>query len=182
MIGSRIPAQATEAVEHVAPIFGMGFPDAYDTSTWTINFRPEATEEQKAAAQAVVAAFDPHATESEQVNAERDRRLRTFPFGGQRYNFVDGKGSDVNVAGAGTLALAAIMAGAQPGDLRWASADYDFTWTTAGNAIVPMDAQTTLNFAKAAADWKALHIYAARSIKDLTPIPDDYADDGRWPS
>lgn len=116
------------------------------------------------------------------VNAERDRRLKTFSFGGKLYDFCDGRGSDINIAGAGTLALAAIMAGAQANDLRWADPAVDFSWVAADNSIVTMDAQTCLNFAKAAADWKAKHIRKARALKDMNPIPADYASDIRWTS
>lgn len=116
------------------------------------------------------------------VNGERDRRLRQFVFGGRAYDFCDGRGSDINIAGAGTLALAAIIAGAQPGDLRWADPSADFTWVAADNTLTTMDAQTCLLFAQAAASWKARHIRGARAIKDMSPIPADYGDDARWPS
>ena len=114
------------------------------------------------------------------VNAERDRRIQSFPFSGKTFDFCDGRGSDINIAGAGTLALAAIMAGAQPGNLRWADPANDFSWVAADNSTVTMDAHTTLNFAKAAADWKARHIRRARVLKDASPIPANYADDAQW--
>ena len=114
------------------------------------------------------------------VTAERDRRLAMFSFGGRSFQF-DGE-SQLNVAGAGTLALAAIINGAQPGNLRWSDAGKDFAWLAADNTAVTMDAQTTFAFTQAAAKWKADHIHAARSIKDMTPIPSDYNANGRWPS
>lgn len=114
------------------------------------------------------------------VNAERNRRLATFPFGGVAYDF--GGASSVDVAGAGALALAAIMMGAQPGDLRWADPNVDFRWIAADNSQHTMDAPTTLAFAKAAASWRAAHIYAARALKDADPIPADYTDDAYWPT
>ncbi len=106
------------------------------------------------------------------VNAERDRRLRRFTFDGREYDFCDGRGSDQNIAGAATLALAAVLTG-----VGW---DENFTWIAADNTTVPMDAQTCLNFSKAAADWKARHIRAARALKDMSPIPADFADDSLW--
>lgn len=114
------------------------------------------------------------------VNAERERRLQSFTFAGKVYDF--GRDSTVNIAGAGTLALAAIINGAQPGNLRWANADRDFTWICADNSTVTMDAQTCFAFAQAAAQWKRGHIIAARTIKDMSPIPNDYAANARWPS
>lgn len=121
-----------------------------------------------------------NSVKARQVNAERDRRLTSFPFEGKMFDFCDGKGSDINIAGAGTLALGAIIEGKQAGDLRWADPNVDFTWVAADNSIVTMDALTTLNFAKAAAEWKARHIRKARTLKDMTPIPADYASDSRW--
>lgn len=117
---------------------------------------------------------------SADVTNERNRRLRTFSFGGKVYQFDDE--SQLNIAGAGTLALAAIINGAQPGNLRWADGSKDFAWLAADNTSVTMDAQTTFAFAQAAARWKADHIHAARAIKDLSPIPEDYAANARWPS
>lgn len=117
---------------------------------------------------------------SSDVTNERDRRLRTFTFGGHAFQ-LDGE-SQLNIAGAGTLALAAIINGAQPGNLRWADAAKDFKWLAADNTSLAMDAQTTFAFAQAAAKWKADHIHAARVIKDLVEVPADYTADARWPS
>lgn len=114
------------------------------------------------------------------VNAERDRRMSVFTFGGKQFQFDDA--SQLNISGAGTLALAAIINGAQPGNLRWSDAGKDFRWVAMDNTAVTMDAQTTFAFAQAAAKWKADHIHAARTIKDMSPIPTDYADNARWPS
>lgn len=114
------------------------------------------------------------------VNAERDRRLGRFPFGNRHYDF--GGQSTVDIAGAGTLALAAIIGGAQPGNLRWADPNADFRWIAADNTSVTMDAQTCFGFAQAAAKWRASHIHIARALKDMSPIPADYASDARWPA
>lgn len=116
------------------------------------------------------------------VNRERDRRLRSFPFSGKTFDFCDGKGSDINIAGAGTLALGAIIEGKQAGDLRWANPDADFTWIAADNTSVTMDALTCLNFAKAAASWKERHFHAARALKNASLIPSDYQSDSHWPT
>ena len=114
------------------------------------------------------------------VTAERDRRLSSFSFAGKGYDF--GRDSTVNIVGAGTLALAAIINGAQPSNLRWANPDRDFAWICADNSTVTMDAQTCFAFAQAAAQWKSSHILTARTIKDTSPIPSDYAANARWPS
>lgn len=114
------------------------------------------------------------------VNVERDRRLATFAFAKKVYDF--GGDSTVNIVSAGTQALAAIINGAQPSNLRWANPDRDFTWICADNSTVTMDAQTCFAFAQSAALWKSGHMIAARTIKDVNPIPGDYAANARWPS
>ena len=114
----------------------------------------------------------------DRVNLERDRRMATFGFSGKLYD-LQGQ-SLANVSGAGTLSLAAIINGAQPGDLRWADPDQDFTWIANDNTIVPMDAQTTWAFAQTAAAWRKHCIYKARALKDMDPIPSDYANDSYW--
>jgi len=113
------------------------------------------------------------------ITAERDRRLLLFPFGGKLFDFNET--SRIDVAGAGSLAQGAIIAGAQPGNLRWADDDTDFRWIAADNSSVTMDAQTMFAFAQAAARWRADHIYAARALKDADPIPENYTDDSHWP-
>lgn len=114
------------------------------------------------------------------INAERDKRLRLFPFGGRLFDFSEV--SRIDIAGAGALAQGAIIAGAQPGDLRWADPDTDFRWIAEDNSSVPMDAQTCFAFAQAAARWRADHIYAARTLKDANPIAEDYTHDRHWPA
>lgn len=116
------------------------------------------------------------------VDAERDRRLKQLSFNGHLFDFCDGKGSAENIAGAATLALAAMTLGAQPGNLRWANPNRDFAWIASDNTLVTMDAQTVLAFGMHAADTKAAHIYAARLIKDMGQIPADYTADSRWPA
>ncbi len=114
------------------------------------------------------------------INSERDRRLRAFPFAGKLFGFTEV--SRIDIAGAGSLAQGAIMAGAQPGDLRWADPDTDFRWVAEDNSSVSMDAQTCFAFAQAGARWRSDHIHAARALKDANPIPENYTDDQHWPT
>jgi hypothetical protein len=114
------------------------------------------------------------------IEVEFARRVSTFVYAGKEFDFVDGKGSDVNVAGAGTLALAAMIAGAQVGNLRWADPNLEFSWVAKDNSSVLMDAHTTLAFAQTAALWKARHVYASRRLKDQATIPADYTSDAHW--
>ena len=114
------------------------------------------------------------------VDAERDRRINGgFIFEGVEYQ---SRPEDrENIAGAATAALGAIVAGAQPGDLRWHGGAEDFAWIAADNTTHTMDAQTVYAFGQAAMAHKQAHIFAARDIKDADPIPEDVADDGYWP-
>lgn len=114
------------------------------------------------------------------VDRERDDRIAAgFVFAGKLYQ---SRPEDrENIAGASVAALAAIGAGAQPGDLRWHGGDSDFVWIAADNSLTPMDAQAMFVFGHAAMAHKQAMIFAARAIKDIDPIPADYADDQRWP-
>ncbi|MGQ3671774.1 DUF4376 domain-containing protein [Xanthobacter sp. TB0136] len=99
------------------------------------------------------------------VDAERDRRTDAgFEFQSVRYQ---SRPSDrENIAGAAVAALGAMVAGAQPGDLRWHGAGSDFTWIAEDNSLIPMDAQTVYAFGQAAMAHKQGLIFEARAIKD----------------
>jgi hypothetical protein len=114
------------------------------------------------------------------VDAERDRRTEMgFTFGGIR--FQSREADRENIAGAATAAIAAMMTGAQPGNLRWANPDADFGWIAEDNSLVPMDAQTVFGLGHAAMAQKQRLIFAARALKDAVPIPADFAADHHWP-
>jgi hypothetical protein len=116
----------------------------------------------------------------EDVNSERDRRINIgFTFNGVVYD-SDDKARE-NIAGAATAALGGIIAGKQDGDFRWSNDYSDFEWIAQNNSFVPMDAQTTFAFGQAAMKHKQDLIMAARAIKDIGPIPEDYKDDIHWP-
>lgn len=54
-----IAATLDKAIRAVCPIDGVSIGRPADKATWRIHFRPEATPGQRAAAGAVLAAFDP---------------------------------------------------------------------------------------------------------------------------
>lgn len=115
------------------------------------------------------------------VNAERNRRMRgTFTFNGTAFNCDSD--SLQRITGAGTLAGFAMGAGAQAGNLYWHGGTSPFAWIAADNSVVTMDAPTAFAFGQAAAANETLHIFAAKALKDLDPIPTDYANDAYWPS
>lgn len=117
---------------------------------------------------------------AEMVDFERDRRIAAgFTFSGV---FYQTRPEDrENIAGASTAALTAVIAGAQPGDLRWHGEDKDFAWIAADNSRHPMDAQTMLAFGQAAMAHKTRHIFAGSDLKNMDPIPLDFAENSYWP-
>lgn len=101
------------------------------------------------------------------VDVERDRRIDGgFEFEGVRYQ---SRPTDrENIAGAALIALV--------------DPTYSTGWIAADNRVVEMDATTLLRFGRAAADHKQGLIFAARQLKDMQPIPQDYCDDQWWPA
>ena len=115
------------------------------------------------------------------VTAERDRRM-TSTFSFAERDFDCDNDSLARITGAATLAGFAIGAGASVGNLRWHGTAEDFTWITADNNLIVMDAQTCFAFGQAAAHNQSAHIFAAVAIKTMVPIPADYAtNDDYWP-
>jgi len=120
------------------------------------------------------------------IDAERDRRISAgLEFAGVRYQSrlpsPDRAGDWEVFSGKALEALIAIMGGAQPGDLRWSDPAEDFAWIAADNSRVPMDAQTVIELAKAASAHRSRHTFAGSDLKELNPIPADYAADHNWP-
>jgi hypothetical protein len=115
-----------------------------------------------------------------QTNAHRDKRIASgFLFQDKMY---DSRPEDQKrISGAAQLAFMAIIAGAQPEDYLWAGGE-PFSWIAQDNSIALMDAQTVVEFAKAAAEWERKHIFAARTLKDMEHVPEDYKDDKWWPA
>jgi hypothetical protein len=123
---------------------------------------------------------EPLGPSASDVDVERDKRISIgVVFGGKIFQSAPANREDI--AGAATLALAAIMAGAEEGNLRWADPDEDFEWIAADNSKLAMDAHMMFAFGKTALAWKKAHIFAARTLKDADPIPEDYQDDSHWP-
>jgi hypothetical protein len=114
------------------------------------------------------------------INNHRDSRISYgFYFEDKVY---DSRPEDQKrISGAAQLAFMAIVAGAQPGDYMWAGAD-PFGWIAQDNTVVLMDAQTVVEFGKAAAEWERKHIFAARNLKNMETVPENYKDDQWWPN
>ena len=63
-----------EKIGTVCPIHGVAIGRLADKSTWRIDFKPEATTQQRADAQAVVAAFDVAAEEKKLTDADQAKK------------------------------------------------------------------------------------------------------------
>lgn len=116
----------------------------------------------------------------ELIKVERDRRLSAdFTFRGVRYQ--RDPISVQRIAMAAQLAALAIMAGAQPGDYFWTGRDEAFGWIASDDSVTEMDAHTVIDFGRAAAERESMLIFAARYLRSLNPVPEDYTDDRWWP-
>jgi hypothetical protein len=124
--------------------------------------------------QAIRASTAPQPPTRADVNRERDRRL-DLPFTFNGTVFQRDRDAIRRINGAGTLALQAIIAGAQPGNYRWHGGATDFQWIANDNSLVTMDAQTVLAFGAAAAVAETRLVFAAKTLKSMDPIPADYA-------
>ena len=117
---------------------------------------------------------------TQDVNAERDRRVQSgFAFGGKLFDFSDE--AKARISGAATLAGFALGAGSPDGYLRWHQGTDDFAWIAADNSLMTMDAKTCFAFGQTAATHDSKHVFAARELKNMEPIPADYTDDKWWP-
>ena len=116
----------------------------------------------------------------EDVDRERDRRTSILRF--DEAEFECDAGSQQRITAAGLTAKLAVLGGAQAGDLRWMSPDVDFGWVATDNDVASMDAQHMAAFSDAATNWVVRHALAARALKDMNPVPSDYASDQYWPS
>jgi hypothetical protein len=84
--------------------------------------------------------------------------------------FQSGPADVLNVTSAAALALTAINAGAQAGDLRWANPDADFAWLAKDNTRVPMDVYDVLEFGQTLAKRRTRIIFVARTVKDAIAL------------
>lgn len=119
---------------------------------------------------------------SSQVDLERDKRIGGgFIFNGNEYQ--TDSASRANIAGAQGASLGALFIDPEGASgLRWSNPDEDFSWTSADNSEVPMTAAECQEFCLAAMRYKESLIKAGRLIKNMDPIPLNYADNIHWPS
>ncbi|WP_427023052.1 DUF4376 domain-containing protein [Aureimonas ureilytica] len=140
--------------------------------------------EYDAAYAAEMAARVPEPPSDTDINAERDRRLGLgITFAGHPYQTDEISRQRINTSRIS--AMAAIMGGAQPGDLRWPGVDKDFFWIAADDVRVPMDAQTMVAFGNAVAAREGLLIVAGNDLKQRIAAGEaisNIGDDKLWPA
>lgn len=103
------------------------------------------------------------------VNRERDRRL-ALPFEYLGRMFDRDEKSLARITGAATLA----------GFIMSTQQEQAFQWITSDNNIVNFTAAEMFGLGQAAASIEADIIFAARRIKDMPNIPEDYQQDHYW--
>jgi hypothetical protein len=167
-----------EAISAVCPIDGVSMGDPKDKSTWRIDYATNATGKQKAAAAAVIAGFDPYAPSRADVSAECASRMRTFTHNGVEYWF-DGE-SQADIAAAGLFAYTAMASKVKAGNLKWLDPQCEFAWPAANGQLIPMDAKSCYEFARAAQAYKCRMQTRAAQLKSMSPIPGNYRDASRW--
>lgn len=116
----------------------------------------------------------------DKINAERDRRIEAgFLFEGNLYQFREQ--DRARITGAATLAGFAIGQGAAAGNFLWHGGTDPFSWILSDNSVVQLDAPTTFTLGQAAAHHESVHVFAAKTLKEMTPNSVDPTDDTYWP-
>jgi len=156
--------EATQAIDEIGPQEVAG---VWSTG-WTI--RDKTAEELAADRESLI----------RDIKQERDRRLPLdFDFQGVMYQ--RDPESIARISGAGTLALGAMVNGAQVGDLFWHGRETPFAWIASDDSLVTMDAQTCFAFGQAAAARETEIVFAAKALREMGPIPSDFTEDTYWP-
>lgn len=114
------------------------------------------------------------------VDAERDRRIDAgLTWQGKLWQ--SDADSRENINGSYSSALAYLLSGGQPDEVYWSDPNTPLTWLAEDNSLVTMTPAMMIDFGNAALAHKKAHIFAARTIKDMDPIPTDFTDDKWWP-
>lgn len=114
------------------------------------------------------------------INIHRDELIADgFWFANTKY---DSRPEDQKrISGAALLAFMGVSQGAEANNYIWHGGTEPFSWIAQDNSIVQMDAPTVIAFGQTAAEHERAHIFAARALKDMDPIPDDWANTAYWP-
>lgn len=168
-------AEVHTLVANVAAIEGISFGKLDDKATWRIEFAGGVSDADKAAAQAVLNAFDLSEPTIKDIINERERRLSL----GFDYDFADARG----VHHIGTT----------PEDMvGWRDViDYANALIDSGDTTTKIAIVTDTGPAEVTApEWQAIMLVAASvrqniwaksfALQGMSPIPGDYANDSYW--
>lgn len=123
--------------------------------------------------------YEKNPPEKSDIDQERDRRIyKSFFWNG--FEIQSDRDSIENILGACSKALIFITTGGDPNNPYWTSPTEKFTWIAADNSIVELTPAQMLAMGSTAAEHKKNCIFAARSLKDMNPIPLDFQDDKWW--
>ncbi|WP_107497434.1 DUF4376 domain-containing protein [Thalassobius sp. I31.1] len=112
------------------------------------------------------------------VSQERDRRLAAgFMFLG--HQFQADETSIVKINGAVSMAMLAQATGVATDEPNWKQGA-PLIWRAADNSDVELTIAQTFAFGLAAGAFVDVTTRAAHALKDMDPIPQDYADDIQW--
>jgi hypothetical protein len=156
MLTNNLGGRLSAAIRGVAPIHGVSIGARDDKRTWRIDFAPEATAEQKAAAQVALDAFDAAAVPIEDVKAEAQRRIIALTG---KSNLQDCMIKQFN----------ALMRAGQLTDKR------------VSGAALTAEEEAEADTLRAMADRVKAIRAASDALEASTPIPADYAADKHWP-
>lgn len=112
------------------------------------------------------------------VNAERDRRL-VLPFAFAGSMFQRDAVSVARINGAVSMAMAAMMAGTPADTALWVYGG-PFQWIAEDNSVVQMTPGEVVQFGLACAAVESRLVFAARVLKDMETIPEDFTADEYW--
>lgn len=122
---------------------------------------------------------NPTPVTTEQVNAERDRRVQTtFSWNGKAYQLDERSLTRITAMGAD--ARFAKAAGANNSNKKWHGGIEDFGFIATDNSVTSMGVDDVISFSNAAKLWVNNHTMKARALKDMNPIPQNFTDDSYW--
>lgn len=163
-----------EDIRRVCPaIVSVSIGQRDDKATWLLSYGDGATDAQKAAAAAVVAAFSEAKPTVDEIVAERKRRLAL----GYNYNFGDARGLHrIGTSAADMIGWSEVS--------TYAGALLDRGDTTTTIPIVTDTGPCLVT----APEWRAIEIAAAQFRQPIwaksfvlqASLPADYANDSHW--
>lgn len=165
-----------EAISAICPIDGVSIGDPSNKATWRIDFAAAATAQQRAAATAIIASFNPNlGAIIDQIDAERDRRLGLgYPDAVTGKTFQTDAASIALLTAVGTVALALIAAGQPNKPLKLIPVDNSITFQLSATEMVDLLANRMM-------PWISGHRFNARDMKNRAIAGQNIDINAGWP-